>query len=456
MVSAPSGVGKTTIVQSVLSEWSGVKFSVSCTTRLPRPGEIDGRSYHFLSREEFLRGIPEGRFVEWAQVHGEYYGTDGNQVEGWLSEGLDVLLDIDVQGARRLRCAYPAAHTIFVLPPSLEVLAERLRNRGTESPEQLALRLAAAHREMQEAPWYDFIIVNDVLEEAISRFQRHSKGMSMFQRSSVAEVQTPPLPRRSRRSGRPYMKERSRSTSEVWITGVNPVKEALKAERMPVRELILARTDRRAEELAELAGTKGIPIRRETREALTTLAGHEHHQGAALRAEEFHYTDLETLLGRPAAEREPLVVLDTVQDPQNLGAVLRSACFLGAKGVVIPADRSVKVTGTVIKIAAGATSYLPVVQVVNLARTLDTLKECGIWTVGLDAGESMTIYEVDLTVPVALVVGNEQKGLRPLVKKHCDLLAGIPAHGPIDSLNAATASAVALAEVQRQRFAGRS
>lgn len=168
VVSAPSGVGKTTLVQSVLSERPGLKFSVSCTTRLPRPGEIDGLSYHFLSREEFLRDIPDGRFVEWAEVHGEYYGTDRDQLERWLSEEHDVLLDIDVQGARRIRCAYPAARTIFILPPSLEVLAERLRNRGTESPEQLTVRLAAAHREMQEAPWYDFIIVNDVLEEAIA------------------------------------------------------------------------------------------------------------------------------------------------------------------------------------------------------------------------------------------------------------------------------------------------
>lgn len=249
------------------------------------------------------------------------------------------------------------------------------------------------------------------------------------------------------------MKDRSRSSPDVWIAGVNPVKEALRAGGMPVRELILARTDRRGQELAELGGKKGIAIRRETRETLTALVGHEHHQGVALRADEFHYTAMETLLARPAGEKEPLVILDTIQDPQNLGAILRSACFLGAKGVVIPVDRSATVTATVIKVAAGATSYLPVAQVVNLSRTLEILKECGIWTVGLDVGQSQPIYEVDLTIPLALVVGNEQKGLRPLVKKHCDLLAGIPAHGPLDSLNAAAATAVALAEVQRQRLA---
>lgn len=147
-----------------------MRFSVSCTTRRPRPGEVDGTAYHFLSEEEFVRGIPAGRFMEWAEVHGAYYGTDGQQVNRWLSEGFDVLLDIDVQGARQVRCVHPRAHTIFILPPSLEVLAERLRKRGTESPEQLAMRLDAARREMREAPWYDHIIVNDDLEEAVADF----------------------------------------------------------------------------------------------------------------------------------------------------------------------------------------------------------------------------------------------------------------------------------------------
>jgi 23S rRNA (guanosine2251-2'-O)-methyltransferase len=251
------------------------------------------------------------------------------------------------------------------------------------------------------------------------------------------------------------MKERFHSTPEIWITGMNPVREAMKAGGVPVRELILARSDPRGRELAELAQRKAIPVRRESKDVLSALVGHEHHQGAALRADEFVYTNLEALLAQPAEEREPLVILDTIQDPQNLGAILRSACFLGAKGVVMPVDRSARVTATVIKIAAGATSYIPVVQVVNLARTLDTLKERGIWTVGLDAAGNQSIYDVDLTVPVALAIGNEQKGLRPLVRKNCDILAGIPAHGPIDSLNAATAGAVALAEVQRQRLASR-
>ncbi len=170
VVSAPSGVGKTTIIRSVLEQWPEVRFSVSCTTRSPRAGEVSGDDYLFLTRREFLEGIGNGRFLEWARVHGEYYGTDRSQVEDWLSEGRDVLLDIDVQGAQQVRCTYPYAQTIFVVPPSMEVLEERLNNRGTETAEQIEARSAAAVRELQQAPWYDFLIVNDVLEDAISDF----------------------------------------------------------------------------------------------------------------------------------------------------------------------------------------------------------------------------------------------------------------------------------------------
>ncbi|MGA7877502.1 MAG: guanylate kinase [Desulfoferrobacter sp.] len=167
VVSAPSGVGKTTLIQHIRSRWQDLCFSVSATTRAPRPGEIDGQDYFFLSKEEFVQGIKEDRFLEWAHVHGEYYGTDSRQIETWVTEGKDVLLDIDVQGARQVRCAFPLAHMIFILPPSIDVLRERLQKRGTESAEKAAGRLAAAQGEMAEAAWYDFIIVNDDLEEAL-------------------------------------------------------------------------------------------------------------------------------------------------------------------------------------------------------------------------------------------------------------------------------------------------
>ena len=167
IVSAPSGVGKSTIIRTVIASCPNLKFSVSCTTRPIRPGEVTGKDYHFLSMEEFLRRISSGRFLEWAEVHGHLYGTDRRLVEKWLKAGDDVLLDIDVQGTRLVHCAYPAAQTIFILPPSMHVIEERLRNRATETEEQLVIRVAAARRELLESPWYDYIIINDNLQEAV-------------------------------------------------------------------------------------------------------------------------------------------------------------------------------------------------------------------------------------------------------------------------------------------------
>ena len=167
ILSAPSGVGKSTIVGKVLPDFPKLRFSVSSTTRPARPGEIDGKDYYFLSNEDFLQGIRSGRFLEWARVHNNFYGTDRTIVEKWLAAGDDVLLDIDVQGTRLVRCAHPEAKTIFVLPPSMRVLEERLRRRGTESREQLAVRISAAGREIFDSSWYDYIIVNDDLQEAV-------------------------------------------------------------------------------------------------------------------------------------------------------------------------------------------------------------------------------------------------------------------------------------------------
>jgi guanylate kinase len=180
IVSAPSGVGKSTIIRKVSEDCPKLKFSVSCTTRPKRPEEIDGRDYHFLSRMEFLNGIKSGRFLEWAEVHGEYYGTDQYPVEQWLRAANNVILDIDVQGARLVRCSYPSALTIFILPPSMNVLEERLRSRATETEEQVAMRVAAAKREFLESPWYDYIIINDDLQEAVNDM----KAILHAQRSS--------------------------------------------------------------------------------------------------------------------------------------------------------------------------------------------------------------------------------------------------------------------------------
>jgi 23S rRNA (guanosine2251-2'-O)-methyltransferase len=239
---------------------------------------------------------------------------------------------------------------------------------------------------------------------------------------------------------------------QIWISGVNPVREALRSEKMDAAELVLSRSDARGQEVEELAARRGIPVTRSVRERLTELAGHTHHQGMVLRISEFPYIELETLLERPLSDREPLVVLDSIQDPHNLGAVLRSACFLGAKAVIIPQNRSARVSGSVIKTAAGATAYVPVARVTNVARALKGLKSAGYWVAGLEARGAKKSFEADFTVPLCLVIGNEQKGIRPLVRKECDLLVQIPTAGPLDSLNAASAATAALYEVLRQRM----
>jgi guanylate kinase len=168
VLSAPSGCGKSTILKKVMSGLPGLVFSVSHTTRSPRPGEQDGRDYHFVDRRTFieLRDRQPSGFLEWAEVHGNFYGTSRAEVEARLSRGEDVVLDIDVQGAAQIRQnAQPV--TVFVVPPSLDELERRLRGRGTESEESLGLRLANAGQEMQHADEYTYCIVNDDLDRAV-------------------------------------------------------------------------------------------------------------------------------------------------------------------------------------------------------------------------------------------------------------------------------------------------
>lgn len=168
VLSAPSGCGKTTMLEKVMTDLPGLVFSVSHTTREPRPGEEDGRDYHFVSHEQFkeIRDQQPSGFLEWAEVHGNCYGTSRQDVEARLAEGMDVVLDIDIQGAEQIR-QNAAPVTIFIAPPSLSELERRLRGRGTESEESLAVRLANAEKEMQAADAYTYLIGNDELDEAV-------------------------------------------------------------------------------------------------------------------------------------------------------------------------------------------------------------------------------------------------------------------------------------------------
>jgi guanylate kinase len=165
VVSAPSGAGKTTIVRRVISQLAGVSLSISCTTRAPRPGEQEGVDYSFITRAEFSALEQAGRFIEWAQVHGDLYGTPLANLER-LRQGEDLVLEIDTQGAMKIREAFSNAVLIFILPPSLEVLQGRLRSRGGDAEEAIRARLQNAQKELDQMACYDYIVVNEEIEEA--------------------------------------------------------------------------------------------------------------------------------------------------------------------------------------------------------------------------------------------------------------------------------------------------
>ena len=172
MISGPSGAGKGTLVARVRAERSNLGLTVSATTRAPREGEVDGVSYHFLSREEFMRKVDAGEFVEWAEVHGNCYGTLVSEVESKLASGSSLILEIDVQGALQVKKRFPDAILVFIKPPSLEVLRERLVGRGSETPESLELRMADAEQELALADRYDDVVVNDDLDRATAELAR--------------------------------------------------------------------------------------------------------------------------------------------------------------------------------------------------------------------------------------------------------------------------------------------
>jgi guanylate kinase len=170
VVSAPSGAGKTTLCRKAGEVLDGLFHSVSFTTRAPRQGETQNVHYTFVDQDEFRGMIADGDFIEWAEVHGNFYGTSRKRIEDIISGGNDVILDIDVQGARQIRQHYPDSIHIFILPPSMPVLEERLFNRMSDSPEVIEKRLRKAREEISEYKYYDYVIVNDLFEEAFGVF----------------------------------------------------------------------------------------------------------------------------------------------------------------------------------------------------------------------------------------------------------------------------------------------
>ncbi|MEN6625016.1 MAG: guanylate kinase [Candidatus Sumerlaeia bacterium] len=167
VISAPSGGGKSVVVQRLLASNPALTYSVSVTSRAPRPGEVDGREYHFVDRARFEQMIRDDVFYEWAEVHGNFYGTQESTVREALDRGRDVVLDIDIQGGMSVKWRSPDAVLLFLMPPSTEVLEQRLRARKTDSEEQIRIRLENARREMDYWRFYDYVVVNDVLDQTV-------------------------------------------------------------------------------------------------------------------------------------------------------------------------------------------------------------------------------------------------------------------------------------------------
>jgi 23S rRNA (guanosine2251-2'-O)-methyltransferase len=242
------------------------------------------------------------------------------------------------------------------------------------------------------------------------------------------------------------------------LYGIGPVLEALRAGRRRVHRLWIAEGrghDRRLEELLRLARAAGAATSGAARDELTRRAAGGVHQGVVAEAEPLPRVELDTVLAAGRDRPALVVVLDSVQDPQNLGAVVRTAECAGADAVVVPKDRAASLTPAAVKAAEGAAERLPVVEVVNLARALRTMKEAGLWCVGLAAEGTRAWCEVDYRQPTAIVLGSEGSGLRRIVRETCDHLVAIPLSGRIGSLNVSVAAAVVLYESVRQRREGR-
>ena len=239
------------------------------------------------------------------------------------------------------------------------------------------------------------------------------------------------------------------------ITGIHAVHEALAAGRALDRVLIAkGRQDSRVEAIVELARGRQIPVRFEDRGQLDRLAKSKDHQGVVAWLAASAAATLEDILARANGSRGQIglvVLLDGVEDPHNLGAIVRTALAAGAHGVVIPERRAVGLTDTVARASAGALAHLPVAKVTNLARTMEELKEAGYWLVGLDENADKSYSDVDYTLPTAIVLGGEGQGMHELTRKRCDFLVALPTIGPIRSLNVSVAAGIVLFEARRQR-----
>lgn len=239
------------------------------------------------------------------------------------------------------------------------------------------------------------------------------------------------------------------------ITGRKPVIEALRAGTTIEKIILLVGIHGRPiEEVKQLAKQKGVPVQEANRQQFRDIANDQTTQGiVALLAENYSYASLERILAIATHRNETpfVLLLDEIEDPHNMGALIRTAECAGAHGVIIPKHHSASVNSTVVKASAGATAHIAIAEVTNLVNTIEDLKKEQFWIVGLEEEGNKTYDTVDYTSPIAIVVGNEGKGIRRLVKEHCDFLVRIPLRGKIASLNASVAGALVMFEVVRQR-----
>ncbi len=238
-----------------------------------------------------------------------------------------------------------------------------------------------------------------------------------------------------------------------WMTGFHAVEEALTAGR-PLDRIVITRGRHgdRVETIVRLAKSRGVPVRFEDRQQIDRLAGTREHQGVAALAAAKPAVGLEDLL-RAKTAQGLLVLLDGIEDPHNLGAIVRTSLAAGAQGVVIPERRAAGLSDTVERASAGALAHLPIARVKNLVRAMEEMKEAGYWLVGLDERAEKKYTEIDLKGSVGIVLGSEGEGLHELTRRRCDFLVSLPTTGPVRSLNVSVAAGVMLFEAVRQRRA---
>jgi len=241
----------------------------------------------------------------------------------------------------------------------------------------------------------------------------------------------------------------------IKLYGIHPVLEALKKRPRAFKNITLSRKEGKTlDPLLALASKAKINVCHDAPEKIAKLANSDSHQGVVAEVEPYPFADLHTLVANARKEDKKIffLVLDSIQDPHNFGSLIRSALCSGVQAVIFPKDRSAQLNGTVAKSSAGAIEHMQFCRVVNIASALDALKKENVWIAGAFADSKDTLYSVDFDLDLALVIGNEEKGVRPLIRKKCDFSVSIPMEGEFDSLNASVAGAVIMFEVMRQRL----